>query len=446
MGPAAIDKAKRDAYFKLLGIPRIPDDGDYFTPFNDFVAKERASKHTSSDSPPAKNAETPQSDDEFDLLRPWSEKQYPILARWLAANERPLSIVIKGSKFPRHFHPLVASDSEGVLDATASPIKEYRAIRDALMLRAMLSINEGKIDEAWSDLLTVHRVGRLVGQGPMILDAHVGLGLDGLACAGDQVLLQHAELSSKATEEMRNKLAKLPSLPPMADYVDAGERFMMLDAAASVARGTTTLADLAGRQSKLDATEMKKIDWDTVLKMANPWYDRMAAALRRPTRSQRKEACDKIKRDFKELVAKNSDKTSIAISAIINPRDAVSRRVGMVFLALFELDLNSFIEAEDRVAMQFELTKLGFALAAYHADHGSYPAKLAELEPHYAADIPKDVFSGRELHYKREAGDYLLYSVGSNGVDDGGKDNADHKSLEDWHDLSVRVPSPAKGR
>jgi hypothetical protein len=446
VGPAGIDKAKRDTYFKLLGIMRIPDDGTYFVPFDDFVAKERTAANAPGDVPATKDTEEPRRLEDFDLSRPLSAKEFPILARWLDANEQPLTILVERSKRPRHFDPLVAIGSEGVIEAATPPIKTYREIADALMLHGMLKISKGKIDEAWRDFLAVHRLGRLVAQGPTILYAIVGRSIDGLACMGDQAVLQHADLSDSKAKEMRNELSNLPSLPSMADYVDSGERFMMLDAAASVARGSVTLQALAGPQPKFDPAEMEKIDWDTILRMSNPWYDRMSAALRMPTRSQRKEACEKIKRDFKALVAKYTDKTSIAISALTNPRDGLSRRMGMFLLALFELDLNSFIEAEDRAAMQFEVTKLGFALAAYHDEHGSYPLKFAELVPKYAAEIPKDRFNAEELHYKQIGNGYLLYSVGPNGIDDGGKGYADRRNTEDWDDLSIRVYDSAKSK
>jgi hypothetical protein len=92
--------------------------------------------------------------------------------------------------------------------------------------------------------------------------------------------------------------------------------------------------------------------------------------------------------------------------------------------------------------MQFELDKLAFALAAYRADHGSYPAKLADLKPKYVAEVPKDIFSEGELLYRPEGTGYLLYSVGVNGKDDGGKTRDDRKADEDWDDLVVRMTAP----
>jgi hypothetical protein len=91
--------------------------------------------------------------------------------------------------------------------------------------------------------------------------------------------------------------------------------------------------------------------------------------------------------------------------------------------------------------MQFELIRLAFALAAYHADRGAYTAKLAELAPKYVAEVPKDIFNASELHYRQEGGGYLLYSVGVNGKDDGGRGHDDRKPWRDWDDLAVRVTS-----
>ena len=89
--------------------------------------------------------------------------------------------------------------------------------------------------------------------------------------------------------------------------------------------------------------------------------------------------------------------------------------------------------------MRFELDKLSFALASYRADHGTYPAELADLAPDYVAKVPKDIFDDSDLHYRLEGEGYLLYSVGVNAKDDGAKSYEDCKKGEGWDDLFVRV-------
>ena len=55
-------------------------------------------------------------------------------------------------------------------------------------------------------------------------------------------------------------------------------------------------------------------------------------------------------------------------------------------------------------------------------------------------EVPKDIFNNdADLHYSRKGDGYLLYSVGENGKDDGGKGYDDRKNGEGWDDLAVRM-------
>lgn len=92
-----------------------------------------------------------------------------------------------------------------------------------------------------------------------------------------------------------------------------------------------------------------------------------------------------------------------------------------------------------------DLTRLAFALARYRADHGSHPAKLGDLSQKYIDAIPKDVFNNdAPLHYSREGDGYLLYSIGRNGINDGGRDDYDEKTRAIHDDIVVRVPAMKK--
>lgn len=99
--------------------------------------------------------------------------------------------------------------------------------------------------------------------------------------------------------------------------------------------------------------------------------------------------------------------------------------------------------------MMFELTRLTFALAAYRVDHGAYPLHLADLKPKYVPEIPKDIFNDAEPHYRQDGNGFLLYSVGKNGKDDGGKGfengcREENGVEKDWDDLVVRMPPSAQ--
>ncbi len=87
-----------------------------------------------------------------------------------------------------------------------------------------------------------------------------------------------------------------------------------------------------------------------------------------------------------------------------------------------------------RRVMVFETTKnmtiVAIALKRYELQHNVFPPTLESLTPAILKTIPLDYMNGQALHYRTNPdGTFLLYSVGENGVDDGGK-TAIHKWWE----------------
>jgi hypothetical protein len=239
----------------------------------------------------------------------------------------------------------------------------------------------------------------------------------------------------------------------VADRLDVAERFMLLDCVSTIAReGPSCISQIeSGKSTKsttdslIDSLAGLAVDWDVPLRTVNSWFDRSVAIARNPTRTERLKALDKFGRDLREMYKSAKNPRSFGWSLLGNPRRAVSERIGQILVGLLLPAFSAAHEAEDRMTMQGELTKLAFALAAYRADEGSYPAKLADLVPKYVKETPKDIFNNdADLHYTREGHGYLLYSVGSNGKDDAGKGQDDCKNNEGWDDLAIRMSLPAK--
>lgn len=85
-----------------------------------------------------------------------------------------------------------------------------------------------------------------------------------------------------------------------------------------------------------------------------------------------------------------------------------------------------------RCSLEAALTM--FALEAFHRQHGRYPDSLSELVPQYLPRMPLDYADRQPLRYRRTGEDYLLYSIGADGRDDGGK--LGHKPNPDPFDTS----------
>ena len=78
------------------------------------------------------------------------------------------------------------------------------------------------------------------------------------------------------------------------------------------------------------------------------------------------------------------------------------------------------------------LLMTAIALQAFVKDNAHYPEKLEELRGKYLPEIPVDPFGhNAPLRYQRQGETYALYSVGPNGVDNGGTpiENKDGKMV-----------------
>jgi hypothetical protein len=453
-GPESIDLEQRDEYFRLLRIRPLPIHGDYFVGLSSFPRQSK--EYVTPGSVRSAQSVPDAAWDQFEVARnrPWSRSEFPQLAGWLSANEKPLAIVLEASKRPRRYDPQIPDRNGTILSIKFPALMAYRDAAWALEVRATLRVGEGKFYDAWEDLLAIHRLARLAGQGPTLVDGLVPVGIDWIARSGDQVLLQREKLTPNQLLRMRGDLEQLPPLPKLAEKVDFAERFVFLDSASTLAReGEDGLRKLSASPVPLapltipeaQRTGWSHMDWDLVLRLGNSWYDRMAEAFRQPTRADRQRAFRQIDQDLKEQAKSLKDIGELASAMAINPQAAVSVRIEKILICLQLPAVSAASNAEDRGATVFESIKVGFALAAYRADHGSYPARLAELIPKYFAVHPKDIFSGGELHYRQQGSGYLLFSVGPNGRDDGGKGDDDrikeHKEHEGWDDLAIRVPA-----
>jgi hypothetical protein len=109
-----------------------------------------------------------------------------------------------------------------------------------------------------------------------------------------------------------------------------------------------------------------------------------------------------------------------------------------IFSAMLLLGLE---KAATRFA-QFEArrraAKLALAVEGYRIAHsGDLPERLDELIPQFIAEIPKDPFDGQPLRFRRLATGFVVYSIGANRVDDGGREKPQKGSIEDYDETFI---------
>lgn len=93
------------------------------------------------------------------------------------------------------------------------------------------------------------------------------------------------------------------------------------------------------------------------------------------------------------------------------------------------------IYGRGRLEARRELVLAAIAAERYRLAHGEYPANWESLTPEFLASVPSDPIDGQPLRLVEEQGGLMLYSIGADGVDDGGQDPREM----DHPDIVVRV-------
>lgn len=95
---------------------------------------------------------------------------------------------------------------------------------------------------------------------------------------------------------------------------------------------------------------------------------------------------------------------------------------GSWLLSFFVPSLEREANTCARTQASVDLARVACALERFRQASGGFPESLNALVPTYLSEIPHDVVNGQPLRYHpTEDGNFLLYSVGWNGEDDGGE-------------------------
>lgn len=448
-GPKPEGAELRPAFYEALGATAPPEKGDYLVSWTKFFADPNRDPEA-----------TDRLNDLESRLRkqPWTAKDSAKHAEWVAVNAKPLAVAVEATKRPHYYHPLIARTPDGkrtqLIGALLPMVQKSREVASLLSYRATLHLGAGKVDEAFADALTMHRLARHMGQGGTLIELLVGIAIDAIAHNAELAILEHGKPTAKQALAYQAELLKLPAMPTTLDKVNQGERFMGLDAVTWMAKHGVQgnggeffggIGDLAGGKTPEEMTAA--LDFELILRRMNEGYDKLKAVAEKPTHAERKAANAAWEKELREVRAKIQNMTPLQKFFLMaerpeKRREKVSENVAAVLVGLLMPAVQKVGEASVRGEQVGRHGVIAAALAAHFADAGKYPDKLADLVPKYLAKVPGDAFSDKELIYRKTDGGYLLYAVGVNGKDDGGRllteEPPDGESRGD--DIGVRMP------
>ncbi len=399
-----------DGVTDALGMPPLPEQGDYFVAYADF-ARSRSL-------PATKEAV------DWSLPEPFTYPSdiSPEIAKWVERNDAALTRIVEATRRPRFFVPVFAGKRNVTLVETQMRhLKPLKEVGHALHARALMRLGTGDGAGCMEDLLALHRLARLLSQGSTMVERVVGMSIETSAARADATAASSGKLTPQQCRAMDAALAGLGELPTYMDTIDRSERLLGMDVVQALAKLPPTEAGrlfnvLQNKYTPPPWTfRFLPIPYERTMREMNQAYDGMLAATRQPTYPQRREALrlwtTEVDRSVQRGTYLNLLSADWAVSLLLPALERATVRL-------------------ESARMQTHLARVALALAAFRAERGAYPASLAELSPAYLPDVPADAFVEKPLAYARTADGYALYSAGPNMTDDGGAGD----------DVAVRVP------
>jgi len=99
--------------------------------------------------------------------------------------------------------------------------------------------------------------------------------------------------------------------------------------------------------------------------------------------------------------------------------------------------VHQLLRMDAEVIAKLQVTRVALEIERWRLAHGGRaPDSLAELTPEFEPSIPLDTFDNNPLRYKKLPQGFLIYSIGADFTDDGGK----AKTSDDDHTVHYDIP------
>lgn len=329
------------------------------------------------------------------------------LRNWVEQNAECLSLVRKGTECPACQMPEVES-----FETTMPYLDLWMNWGKCLAVQAGYARQAGDFAAAREAVLTAECFGNLIQKNAECLIHYlVGVAIVNLALEQMQDLAREPDLPA---QDLQALAASLNALCPF----DAG----LVRALKTECRCSANLVEQlsAGRT-----------DWLDVFALGNVQRSFKARALNRTLRSryifQPHKTLGLLQNDYRALI-----QAVPRIYAQMDLRDEPKfgqhwtdwvrpNALGQLYRLLMLPAMRHTLKTRCRADCMLSGAQLVVAGNRYQRDRGRWPEALAELEPDYLPEIPRDPYDGQPLRYSAEKG--IVWSVGENLTDEGGSTN-----------------------
>lgn len=341
---------------------------------------------------------------------PWSAPVLAAARAELASNAVPLAALHAALSLPRSRYPV---DLRNAATTPATHLGPVKQVARMLTLEARFAAETGDAVRATSALLASLKAARTLGDEPLLISYLVRVADNAIAIDGAEGVLSRIPLTGPQLEQLQQGFV-LAESPGHFGRAFLGERCFALHhfkMPASqllpllAAPGGIPANTSIGWQGYATVSLYQLYDLSGLKGRDCAYYlDRMDELIEAGARP-RTELSDRQERFGRELRRMQAQHSSI-------------------LLPMSRMGLPAFEKAsakELRSVTTLRCAQTAMAVERWRSAHGdALPPALEALVPQYLAAVPIDLMDGKPLKFRASAKGYVVYSIGEDGLDDGG--------------------------
>jgi hypothetical protein len=364
-----------------------------------------------------------------------TEEELTLMKQWIADNNNATAIFKQATNKPYCWWKHQAKNNV-MFNALMPELSKIRNFGKLLCWRAKLDAATGHVDETFDDVLACYRAGMHLKGPRSLIQQLVGIAIEALACNTSFVILQEKEIDSLKLQAFQNEFEKLIASDIFTVNFEV-EKFCFYDiiqrcftdngcGSGHFIPGSLNFMNFMalnnGRIDFEDSNQWNAINYAVSLGHALAIANRGETITKYEKAYEKYEQWTKTTPYQKHLANFNADRELF----LANRSFVTVARYP--FYYVFMPAIERVIELSYRNKLHCEAVVTTLAIMCCKQDKGDYPETLEKMvEAGYVKELPMDPWSDKPLVYRKTDGNFILYSVGKNFVDDGGQVIRDDK-------------------
>jgi len=362
----------------------------------------------------------------------WSDDDTALVRRVAGGNARYYRMLTEASRIPGCAFPVDWSAGPAMTFPHDAKLREAARM---LQMRATLMARDGQIGSVLADCATMLRMAEHAKLDPTVIGQIVGYAIQDIAVQSVQRALSQGTPSPEVARALMDQIAAIDQAAAFRHALKGEAPVFGMPVYAMLRHGSA------------------QVEWGELLGLQSADQPRWMNVVLYSYRSVGRPIAN-----LDEITYLRASARYIAASGLpwpqsregIEATDQWLRKAPLYRGALARMMLPTLtraLESGQTKAAALDAASIALALTVYRSQRGSYPSSLAQLE-HDGFKLPADPFGGKSFRFRRDASGVVVYSVGPDMEDDGGRplnisrhlNDEQRREAQSHYDIPFQLP------